>query len=311
MNTENIFSALSKYSSSQDENYLTESFVFVLNELLRRERQICLDILTKLCIKDNEFSFDIDEDVLVTTQEVTDVGIPDIKILTPDKLIYIEVKDSATVHRNQISQYKKALELSTANFKHVVLLTRFAVDFKEQEERPYKHIRWYEVYNWLANAKAQDLVSIYLIESFKSFLEDKHMSIEKVGWEYINGVPSFNNLINMIDVAIKGASLHVHQKSAGWASKAFWLEKKRYWCGVYYSAPLVVIFKAIHKEGLNPELLSTPTYPIKEAHSSYWFQLKLEDIHFFALDKDRQLEELNKFVRTAYAEAQQMRIQEV
>jgi len=32
----NIFSALAKYNSASDENYLTESFVFVINTLLQQ-----------------------------------------------------------------------------------------------------------------------------------------------------------------------------------------------------------------------------------------------------------------------------------
>jgi len=310
MSDENIFSALAKYNSAVDENYLTESFVFVLNALLQRERPVGLEILTQLCVNNNEFSFDIGEDVSVSTQETTEQGRPDIKVSSPDKLIYIEVKHDSPLGPQQLERYKKALGSSTVSIKHVVLLTRFAIDFEEHAEKPYKHVRWYEVYNWLANAKAQDPVSVYLIESFKSFLEEKQMSIQKVGWEYINGVPAFNNLINMTEAAIQGASLHVHQKSAAWDSKGFWLENKKYYCGIYYNAPLTVIFKAFHKTDLNVGNVEAPSYPIKEAFASMWFMLQLEDIHFFALDKDEQLEEITKFIKTAYSEAQQMRKKE-
>jgi len=214
MSGENIFSALAKYNSAIDENYLTESLVFVINTLLQQERPIGLEILTKLCVKNNDFSFETDEDISVSTQETTEQGRPDIKVSSPDKLIYIEVKHDSPLGLQQLERYKKALEPSTAAIKHVVLLTRFAIDFEEQEEKPYKHVRWFEVYNWLANTKvrAKDPVSIYLIESFKSFLEVKQMSIQKVGWEYINGVPALTNLINMIEVAIQGAPLPIYGK---------------------------------------------------------------------------------------------------
>jgi len=310
MSSENIFSALAKYNSAIDENYLTEALVFVINALLQLDRPIGLEILTQLCVRDNEFSFDIGEDISVSTQETTEQGRPDIKVSSPDKLIYIEVKHDSPLGPQQLERYKKALEPSTATTKNVVLLTRFAIDFDAEQERPYKHVRWFEVYNWLANAKAkaQDPISVYLIDSFNSFLEVKQMSVQKVGWEYINGVPALNNLINMIEVAIQGASLHVHQKSAAWDSKGFWLENKKYYCGIYYNAPLTVIFKAFHKTDLNLDNVQAPSYPIKEAFASMWFMLQLEDIHFFALDKDKQLEEITKFVSTAYAEAQRMRV---
>lgn len=307
MRSKDIFSALAKYNSATDENYLTEALVFVVKSLFSRERLLGIELLDYLCVKNNEFSFGEDERVAISTQEVTEQGTPDIKISTSDKLIYIEVKHDSPLGYRQVERYKKVLESSPKTIKHVVLLTRFAIDFEGEEERPYKHIRWFEVYNWLDNIKSEGQIVVYLIESFKSFLEVKRMSMQKVGWEYINGVPAFNNLIDMLGEAIKGASLQVHQRSAGWASKAFWLENKKFWCGIYYNNPLVVVFKAFNKKDLDVGKVKPTSYPVKKALKSIWFQLQLEDNHFFSLDKDKQLEELTKFVKTAYSEAQQMR----
>ena len=310
---ENIFSALAKYNSAIDENYLTEAFVFVINSLLQRERPIGLEILTQLCVKNNEYSFEMYEDISISTQETTEQGTPDIKVSSPDKLIYIEVKHNSPLGPQQLARYRKALKSSAAIIKHLVLLTRFAIDFEEQEERPYKHVRWFEVYNWLTNARirAEDPVSVYLIDSFKSFLEVKQMTIQKVGWEYINGVPAFNNLINMIEAAINGAAIpfySVYPKSAGWDFKGFWLEDKEFWCGIHYDNPSVVTFEMLDKKKFNAKLVDTPIYEVREGKERRWFRLPLEDKHFFSLDKDEQLEEITKFVKTAYAEAQQMRV---
>jgi hypothetical protein len=38
-------------------------------------------------------------------------------------------------------------------------------------------------------------------------------------------------------------------------------------------------------------------------------KLKLEDIYFFSLDKDKQLEEITKFIKNAYAYSEKMKIQ--
>ncbi|MCK4387898.1 MAG: PD-(D/E)XK nuclease family protein [Dehalococcoidia bacterium] len=312
MSGENIFSALAKYNSAMDENYLTEAFVFVINSLLQQERPIGIEILAQLCVKNNEFSFDIGEDISVSTQETTEQGRPDIKVSSPDKLIYIEVKHDSPLGLQQLERYKKALEPSTAAIKHVVLLTRFVIDFEEQEEKPYKHVRWFEVYNWLANTKvrAKDPVSIYLIESFKSFLEAKQMSIQKVGWEYINGVPALINLINMIEVAIQGAPLPIYGKSPGWDFRGFYVESKEFWCGIYYNNPLIIMFTMMDKKKFNAKLVETPSYTVKEGRYRMWFSLQLEDKHFFSLGKDEQLEEITKFVKECYALAQQMRVKE-
>ena len=307
MFNENIFSTLAKYNSARDENYLTEAFVFLINTLLLRDRPIGLEILTQLCVKNNEFSFDANEDISISTQETTEQGRPDIKVLSPNKLIYIEVKHDSALDPQQLVRYKEALESSTATIKCVNLLTRFAIDF-DQQERPYKHVRWFEVYNWLTNAKAHDPVSVYLIESFKSFLEVKQMSTQKVGWEYINGVPAMINLINMIEVAIQGTSLRIYQKSSGWDFRGFYLEDKEFWCGIYYGDPMVVVFEIPDKENFNTKLVDTPNYPVREDRDVIRFRLQLEDRHFFSLDKDNQLEEITNFVKKAYSDAQQMRV---
>jgi len=291
MADENIFSALAKYNSAIDENYLTESFVFVINALLQQEHPIGIEILNRLCVENNEFSFETNEVISVSTQETTEQGRPDIKVSSPDKLIYIEVKHDSPLGPQQLARYSKALEPSAATIKHVVLLTRFAIDFEDQGERPYKHVRWFEVYNWLADARprAKDPISMYLTDSFKSFLEVKQMSIQKVGWEYINGVPAFNNLINMIEVAIQGASLRVQQKSAGWDRKGFYVESTEFLCSIHYNNPLVVTFELTDKKNYNKELVDEPSYEVREGKERLWFRLPLEKIHFFSLTKDEQL----------------------
>jgi len=312
VSNKDFFSALAKYGSGEDENYLTESFALVINALLQQEPQIGVEILSRLCVNENEFSFDLDEDISIATQEPTPQGIPDIKVSSPNKLIYVEVKDYSRVDPNQLKHYRTDLESSNATIKRLILLTRFPVDFSEHRGIPDRRISWFEVYNWFADVRqrAQDPVSVYLIESFMSFLEVKRMSIEKVGWEYIDGVPAFNNLINMIESAIKDAKIPLHKnlpRATAWAWKGFWLEEKKFWCGIYYSAPSVVVFKAFNKEDLDVGRVKLPSYPVKEALRSLWFQLRLEDVHFFSLDKDRQLQEITKFIKTSYSEANRMR----
>jgi hypothetical protein len=309
MTSENIFSALGKYNSATDENYLTEAFVFLMNSLLERERYVDLEILTRLCVQNNDFRFDMDEVISVSTQEVTEQGTPDIRVSSPNKLIYVEVKHDSPVDPEQLKRYKKHLDSSSATIKRLILLTKFPVDFNEHQGIPDKHARWFEVYNWLANSRVQDSVCSYLIESFKSFLEVKGMSIQKVGWEYINGVPALNNLINMIEAAIQGASVPLYGKSAGWDFKGFYLENKDFWCGIYYSEPVRIIFEVADKKKFNAKLVDTPSYSVGEDKYCIWFRFPLEDSPFFSLNKDKQLEEITKFVKTAYKEAQQMRIE--
>ena len=306
-----IFSALAKYSLPQDENYLTEAFVFLINSLLANEKIVGIQILNRLCAENGELAFTVDDDIAVSTQYVTDLGTPDIKIFSRDKLVYVEVKDYSPVKATQLKHYREVLKSSNRGTQKLILLTRYAVNYEDHKGIPDRQVCWFEIYNWLKSLEPQHAVSAYLINSFNSFLEDKRMSIEKVAWEYINGVPAFNNLINMIEAAIKGVGIPFHKnypRAAAWDSKGFWLENKKYYCGVYYNAPLTLIFKAFNKKDLDVGKVASPSYPIKEAFSSIWFMLQLEDVHFFSLDKDRQLEDIAKFISTAYGEAKQMRI---
>ncbi len=313
MSAENIFSALAKYNSAIDENYLTESFVFVINTLLRQEHPIGIEILNQLCTNNDDFCFDTNEAISVSTQETTEQGTPDIKISSPDKLIYIEVKHDSPVDPEQLKRYKKQLDSLSAGIKRLILLTKFSIDLSEHQGIPDKRVRWCEVYNWLANAKAQESVTAYLIEQFKSFLEVKQMSIQRVGWEYINGIPALNNLIDMIEEAIKAAGIpfsRTSKKAYAWDYKGFYMVDGEFWCGILYNEPEVIRFQIADRKSFDSKLVDKDKigYPVSENKYSILVDLPLEDIHFFSLDKDKQLEEITKFVKTAYAEAQEMRI---
>jgi len=312
MADENIFSALAKYNSATDENYLTESFVFLVNHLLVEERTIGLEILTRLCVKNDEFSFETDEHIFVSTQEVTEQGTPDIKISSPNKRIYVEVKHDSPVDPDQLKRYKSDLESWSAAIKRLILLTRFSVDFSEHKGIPDKHVHWFEVYNWLDSAQKEvkDPISAYLISEFKSFLEVKQMSLQRIGWEYINGVPALNNLFIMLEVALQSASIPIHSKTAGWDYGAYWLDGKKYTAVIHYDNHLIITFEIIDKTKYDKNLLKEHKYELKEGKERFWFRLPLLDIHFFSLDKDRQLEEITSFVKKAYSDAQQMRVKE-
>lgn len=196
----NIFLALSKYNSVKNENYLTESFVFILNYLLTNDRSTCLEILEFLCVNDHEYFFDLNEDLSITTQETTEFGRPDIKISSPDNWIYIEVKHDSGLGDRQLERYTQALqsEVSGKSIKRLIFLSRFPSDLTDSQEKPSKHVHWYEIYNVFSKCRKDDPVIRFLIQSFMEFLEVKKMSVQKITWEYIKGATAFKDLINML-----------------------------------------------------------------------------------------------------------------
>jgi len=159
----------------------------------------------------------------------------------------------------------------------------------------------------LTEAKPEDPVSQYLVRSFLDFLEEKGMSMQKVGWEYIKGVPALGNLMNMIEVAIKSTSLSIYAKSAGWEWKGFHLNDKDYFCGVYYSDPLSLVFQLQLEIEPDEKILATSGYRYDKTHfGKLHFALDLEAARFFALNKDEQLETIAIFLEKVYATAQQL-----
>jgi len=191
-------SVLPEYELATDENYLAAAFAFVLDWLLQTEPFVGLDILNQLCAHNNEFPLDTDDDMRVSAQAISGQGRPDIKVFSWGKLlIYMEVTLDSRLAPDQLARYKEALNLCSTDTRSVVLLTGFNFEDGENTPREVKHIWWFEVYNWLADAraKAQDPFNKYLMEQFMSVLEEKKLVIEKVEPEYGEEVPASTKLI--------------------------------------------------------------------------------------------------------------------
>ena len=125
MSAPNVFTTLSKYGSSEVENYLTEAFVFLLNLLLERNPEIALTFVNKLCGLSGERQLTKPKSVAISTQIVVDEGRPDIEIRQGvNALIYIEVKHDAPLGVGQLEYYKRKLIESGISNTALVLLTR-------------------------------------------------------------------------------------------------------------------------------------------------------------------------------------------
>jgi len=76
----NLFGDLSKHLSGRHEDFLTNSFVYLLNYFLENEKPSGTDLLNFICFKNEEIAFSEEEAIVITTQKFTDVGTPDIGI---------------------------------------------------------------------------------------------------------------------------------------------------------------------------------------------------------------------------------------
>jgi len=282
-----IFSILSRYAFRQEENFLTESLVFLLNLILEREKKIGLDILANLCGMRVARWIQKAKMVSVTSQITVDEGRPDIVIKVGiDKLIFVEVKHNSSLGVEQLERYHAYLDGLIDKETQLVLLSRSRHSIQETslDGSLYHHICWYEISGWLSEADVRDEVARFIIEQFIDFLKEKEMSMEKVTWEYIQGVPAMINLVNMIGTALSEiAPESSTRKSVGASWAGFYMDG--FFIGFRFNSPLLIVFE--NDAGNDP---------------TFTRDMYLETIHFFSLTAGEQLECLIGFVNNSFQE---------
>ena len=281
--TLNVFSSLSRYSSSTDENYLTESLVFLVMLLLERMPEEGLALVNLLSGASQMALFSDPRSVEISTQITVEQGRPDIEIRSgSDLLIYVEVKHDSGLGWDQLERYHAELLKSGIPTTRLVLLTRSRYSSPATTLPPseYYHLRWYEIYNHLSAMETCDDVCEYFTRCFMDFLEEKKMSMKQVGWEYITGVPALLDLTDMMEAAIAVVIPDSGLKrTAGWSWRGFYLYEE-YFFGMRYALPVTVVFE--DNRGNSPNFKQS---------------LDLAAAHFFSLSKDEQFECIVAFLQ--------------
>jgi len=111
------------------------------------------------------------------------------------------------------------------------------------------------------------------------------MSMEKIKWEYIEGVPALVNLTNMIGTAISEALPNEKtRRIASWNWIGYYIgEGTDLWVGIRYNDPLNVIFE--NNTGNSP---------------TYERNLPLLKLYFFSLTSGEQLESFINFIKNSH-----------
>lgn len=284
----NLFAALAKYPGTEAENYLTESFVFVLQQLLSREESAAHAFIERLIGVELFAGENSPAVVQISTQVRVEGGIPDIEIRIPDELhAYIEVKHDAHLGFGQLEFYKSVVERSLEPTKVAILLTRSRSSSVETELAPdeYHHVCWYEVHRWFSSLTTEDPVLKFLIHDFISFLEAKRMSHQKIKWAYEEGVPALIDFTDMLESVIAEVVPDLKMtRTAGWSWRGFYLDS-RVFIGIRYDDPTRLVFE--NDSG------NSPTF--KRAFI-------FSEAHFFSLDAGEQFEVLAKFIEGSFTE---------
>lgn len=279
--TKNIFLTLNRYHGAE-ENFLTEAFVYLLNQILEKEVSIGKYFLQKLIgIEDNLFSDDFE--VLVTTQLTLKEGRPDICIQTSqDALFLIEVKHDSPLSTGQLEAYYSARQNFKKSITKLILLTRSkqtAIETTLSRDK-FRQVCWYEIFNWLSAIQTKNEIINFLINDFLQFLEEKAMNLSRVEWEYPAGIKSLLNLTNMLEAAVEEVYVPKIRKSGGWNWRGFYVDS--IFCGIRYEKPNLIVFE--NNYGNNP---------------TFQLVFDIEKEHFLAYSKEEQFESLIKFVSTS------------
>ncbi|MFO0964628.1 MAG: hypothetical protein U0793_03445 [Gemmataceae bacterium] len=292
----NLFSCLHRWLHRQDENFVTEAFAFVLAHLLECEADLGKQFVGWLCDADPSKT----DGAAVKTQVHTDKGIPDIEIAGPGFCALVEAKKRSGVGPDQIRRYRKILAKCEAACKKLILVTLYPLD--ESEDQPDRHVYWSDVADWLHKNQASDAVSQYLVKQFVDFLKEQAMTIEKVEWQYLEGMKAANHLIAMLAKAIKLAGIPVYEKSR-WGLTGYYVDKKRFWAGIEHDWPEAIQFsfwEATHDPKRFKALKKGEVY---ENTPYFWLDLTEEDVHFFSRSAEGQLAVIKSFLEQSWKDA--------
>ncbi|MCK6624924.1 MAG: hypothetical protein L6R45_07080 [Anaerolineae bacterium] len=306
----NLLLNLYRWASKQDENFLTEAFVHLVQHLLENEPPVAINILKKFT--GGKLSLTVQDVPLVniTAQVTTSTGRPDIEIKTLDSLIYIEVKLESGLGQFQLRRYRQALANSGFKNTGLIFLSRYPVILKENEELPDITVRWYQVAEWLevelSCKTIQHPESVYLVKQFVGFLQGRNMTMEQVSWEFIRGVQSLRSLMEMLNEALTSAKV----SSFKFTMARDWIgyligRPKQYFIGIRTDRPHMLIFNTVHIIEDDSDQFDFG----RITQTGRWINeldFTSEEVHFFALSKASQLQCIERFLIESLAAVKQI-----
>jgi hypothetical protein len=296
----NLMSALYPWASRQGENFTSESLVWVLRILLLHEADEAINLISWLCFaQDGALTLPVN----IGTQRTIEEGRPDISIEAPGILVFMEVKTESPLGPSQVNRYLAGLEREQMTRRGaLVLLTKDAPELSVEQEKVVRCVRWHEVASRLRSAMIKSAEAKAAIEMLVGFLKERIMTVEHVGWEYSHGVTALRRLLVMLDVALTQAGIPRHIKANAWDFVGYYLDEKRYWAGIRYEEPHLLVFGYENKAKPDPIKIKQSKAAFRDASwgPELVLDLSSEEVHIHSCSAEGQLERLTKFVREAY-----------
>jgi hypothetical protein len=308
----NIFTCLAK-GNPQRENFLSETFVFVMRKLLNshndQSQQFVRELLKAICAVD----FYEDEHISLTREEKVTGGRIDIKIETPTKLIYIENKIESSVNLDQIEKYKSVLGKQKTKNTKIILITKYSIEDRLRKVVD-NWLMWDDIHKLIRNLRETGEKHLpetdsFLVEHLFNYLKEDDMTIEKVSSAFVEGITSMINLLAQIRFVLDEGGYKIEARSAGEQFNGFYIKVDRdssfrEWIGIFYydnyGKPSVdgIVFELSGLE--NPETVCKRRFQIEsdaKRFNTASLLFNFEDTEFFMLEKHEQLSKLREFVQ--------------
>lgn len=290
---DNLFRNLHALNTGWDEDFLTESFAYLLRYLLQSEPTIGNQLLRR--ITGDRFVFDDIEigSCEVRTQVDSSHGTPDLLIDTCNHLICVEVKVDSDFAHDQLLRYRRLLDESGRDSTILATLTRYPHVLGAGGCQPDETIRWYEIADILEQSQPRQSVGKYLIVEFVEFLKHRGIAMEAVSWELVPGLKSLQNLLTLIAevmnaIGVENCHIAAGQHHHGFRTKVDSPhDKSSVFFGIYVSDPSQFIVQIEYVNFPNDQNVELGKIVNGQWQNS--LNLASEEIHFFALSKASQL----------------------
>ena len=296
----NLLILLQKWARKQDENFLTEILVFLLNHYAQNEPQSAIQLIKwitqdMLALPEKDLSV-----LIIEAQHHTAEGSPDIRIETPNFICFIEVKVDSDFGSGQLATYKKLLDAYKGKKSALITLTRYKYELHKADKAPDIDFRWHQLSDWLDKLMPsfkKDGISEFITKQYIQLLKNRGVAMEQINWQLVEGLRAFRNIVAMLEEAI-GAD-KITRKASTWEYRGYYVCDK-FLVGMFYDKPHEIIFSTYYAQLIDdrPEDLKLGEY-VEIANQKNWrnyLDLTSEEIHFFSLSKTRQLTCLEKFV---------------
>jgi hypothetical protein len=312
-----LFSILSSYKASEianpEENYSTESFVYILNFSKRNKTHLFSRFMK---ILEKEINLRDYERYEINTQNSfyganNAKCIPDISVEAEEEIFFIEVKvesglnvyltENEEGNKEIINQIQRYQGIKSFKKKNIFLLTKYSCNLSYEDCNDFKNnIKWWEIYELLNCYKSDNVIENFLILEFKRYLEEKKMTIQKVSYELLNGMESLINLLEQLRSALEEIP-YKNNSASLYLGYLLYLDlqdkqKKAHsgWVGLLLDKGKLV-FQYLNKNAIKMIESKYSKDFIKE-DGDYAINFDFEENYYFCLKPEDQLRKLKDWV---------------